>query len=95
MVPSRRRDVISRVCASLIGGYIAASLVSMLIARFLPLPASSATTIGMLCVPFLYLVTILWAFSARSPSQGWLGIGGVSAFAAAMVWASISIGGRL
>jgi len=93
--PRRKRDVASRVCASFFGGYAAASAVSMLLARVTPLPKADATTAAILLTPILYLVAILWAFSAASPSRAWAVLVTITALAGGVTYAFILVGGRL
>lgn len=92
--PTRKRDVASRICAALFGGYIAASACSMLLARVMPLSKAGATAMGILSTPILYLAAILWAFSAPSPSRAWLVLGVVALIAGGLAWGLILVGGR-
>ena len=92
--PARKRDVASRVCAALIGGYVAVSAVSMLLARVVPLPKAGATTTAILSTPILFVAVILWAFSARSPSRAWLVLVVVTLIAGGTTWGLIIVGGR-
>ena len=68
----RRRDIASRLCAAVFGGYVAAAALSLLLARVLPMSKSGATATAILSTPVLFLAAILWAFAARSPSRAWL-----------------------
>jgi len=92
---SRRRDIASRVCAALLGGYVVASVLSMLVARVLPFAAPTATAVALLVAPLLYLAAILWVFAVKSLARGWLGIGVVTVLSGMLVWESIRMGGRL
>ncbi len=91
---TRKRDVASRLCAALFGGYVAASTFSMLVARLVPLPKAGATTMAILTTPILYSATILWAFSARSPSRAWLVLIAVTLLAGGLTWGLIIVRGR-
>jgi len=93
--PLRKRDVASRVCAAFLGGYAAASAVSMLLARVMPLPKADATTAAILLTPILYLVAILWAFSTASPSRAWAVLVAITVIAGGITYAFILMGGRL
>lgn len=93
--PLRKRDVASRVCAAFFGGYGAASTVSMLLARVMPLAKADATTVAILLTPILYLLAILWAFSAASPSRAWAVLVAITVIAGGMTYAFILMGGRL
>jgi hypothetical protein len=91
---ARKRDVASRVCAALIGGYVAVSAVSMLLARVVPLPKAGSTTTAILSTPILFVAVILWAFSAHSPSRAWLVLVVVTLIAVGTTWGLIVVGGR-
>ncbi len=91
---SRKRDIVSRVCAALIGGYFAASASSMLLARVVPLPKDGATATAILSTPILYLVAIIWAFSAPSPSRAWVILVVVALIAGGLTWCLVIVGGR-
>jgi hypothetical protein len=92
--PLRKRDVVSRVCAALFGGYAAAAALSALLARLLPLSRASATTTALLLTALLYLGAILWAFAAKSPSRAWTVLGAIALAAGALTWGLIVWGGR-
>ncbi|WP_063922932.1 DUF3649 domain-containing protein [Cupriavidus basilensis] len=92
--PLRKREVISRVCAAIFGGYAATAALAVLLARLLPLPKASATTAAILSTALLYLCAILWAFAARSPSRVWAVLGTVALVAGALSWRLIAWGGR-
>jgi hypothetical protein len=92
--PMRKRDVTSRVCAALFGGYAAASVLSMLLARVIPLAKPDATTTAVLSTAILYLVAILWAFAAPSPSRAWLVLIAIIVIAGGLTFGLIMLGGR-
>ncbi|SKC74406.1 DUF3649 domain-containing protein [Paraburkholderia hospita] len=92
--PLRKRDVVSRICAALFGGYAAAAALSVLLARLLPLSKPNATTVAIMAIALLYLGAMLWAFAARSPSRAWAVLVVVALAASALSWALIAWGGR-
>lgn len=92
--PPRKRDVVSRVCAAIFGGYVAAAALSVLLARLLPLAKASAVTTAIMATPLLYLAAILWAFAARSPSRAWAGQGIVTVVAGFLGAGLIAWGGH-
>lgn len=92
--PLRNRDIVSRVCAAIFGGYAAAASLSVLVARMLPLTKANATTTAILCNPMLYLGAILWAFRARSPSRAWAVLGAVALAAGVLSFGLIALGAR-
>lgn len=90
----RARDVVSRICAAIFGGYVAASALSVLVARLLPLQKVGATTTAILLTAPLYLCVILSAFAARSPSRAWVIVSTVAVAAGASSWGIIAWSGR-
>ncbi|ADV83675.1 DUF3649 domain-containing protein [Terriglobus saanensis] len=91
---ARKKDVTSRVCAALFGGYFAGTAFSMLVARLVPLAKVEATTTAILCTPILYVAAILWAFSARSPSRAWLVLILIAVIAGGLTLGLIIVKGR-
>ncbi|PYE19839.1 uncharacterized protein DUF3649 [Paraburkholderia silvatlantica] len=89
-----KRDVVSRVCAAIFGGYVVATALSVLLARLLPLSKASAVTAAIMVTPVLYLAAMLWAFAARSPSRAWVGQGIVTLVAGLLAAGLIAWGGR-
>jgi len=92
--PLRKRDVVSRVCAAIFGGYVAAAALSVLLARLLPLSKASAVTTAIMVTPLLYLAAMLWAFAARSPSRAWAGLGTTALVASVLGAGLIAWGSR-
>ena len=92
--PLRTRDVVSRICAALFGGYAAAAALSVLLARLLPLSKPNTTTAAIMATALLYLGAMLWAFAARSPSRAWAVLVAVALAASALSWGLIAWGGR-
>lgn len=64
----------SRVVAAIGGGYLLASLMSIVVARVVPLPHASAVMTGMLLSFLFYACAALWVFAARSARAAWLGL---------------------
>jgi len=66
--------IASRVVAAILGGYIFASIVALLLARILPVPAADALMVALLMSFLLYALAVLWVFAARTASLAWLGL---------------------
>jgi len=90
----RKRDVISRVCSAIFGGYAATVALGVLLARLLPLSKVGATVTAILSTALLYLCAILWAFAARSPLRAWVVLGFVALGAGTLSWGLIAWGGH-
>jgi uncharacterized membrane protein YccF (DUF307 family) len=67
-------SVASRVIAAIGGGYLLASLMSVVVARALPLPQATAVMTGMLLSFLFYASSALWVFAARTATRAWLGL---------------------
>lgn len=67
-------SVVSRVVAAIGGGYLLASLLSIVVVRAMPLPHASAVMTGMLLSFLFYACAALWVFAARSARAVWLGL---------------------
>lgn len=67
-------SVVSRVVAAIGGGYLLASLMSIVVVRAMPLPHPSAVMTGMLLSFLFYAGAALWVFAARSARAAWLGL---------------------
>ena len=74
VVTSNQWSVVSRVVAAIGGGYLLASLMSIVVARVAPLPHASAVMTGMLLSFLFYACAALWVFAARSARAAWLGL---------------------
>jgi ABC-type multidrug transport system fused ATPase/permease subunit len=77
-----RLAVTSRCLAALLGGYLLAAMVGVLLSQWLPLPKAEAVQIGMMSSFLFYLGAFIWAFATHSAWRAWLGIlvpGGVLA----------------
>ncbi|RMO78005.1 hypothetical protein ALQ33_03244 [Pseudomonas syringae pv. philadelphi] len=82
-----RLAVTSRALAAILAGYLLASLVSVCIAQWLPIPRAEAVVIGMMFSFLAYLGAVLWCFACRSAVQAWAGVLAPCAVLGA-VWAS-------
>lgn len=78
--------IAARVLAAIVGGYGLASLMSIVLARLLPLPHASAVMIGMLASFLFHACCALWAFAARTTLAAWLGLVVPGVFLALAAW---------
>jgi|SRR5699024_10751588 len=87
-------QVSARVAAALPGGYVAAVLATMLLARVLPMPRTEASMAATLASFAVYAAIALWAFAARSAVRLWLWLLAAMAALGTATWLSILTGGR-
>lgn len=81
-------NVMSRVVAALLGGYVLAAVFSVA-ALALPVAPSEAVLLGMLGSFLLYAGAAVWVFAVRSAARAWAGLGVAALIllpAAAWVW---------
>jgi hypothetical protein len=79
-------SIVARVGAAVGGGYVVASLLSILVARVLRLPHPTAVMTGMLLSFLFYACAALWVFSARTARRAWLGLAVPGALIALLIW---------
>ena len=63
--------VILRVIAAVAVGYGLAALVTILLARHLPMPARDATQAGVMAGFVVHGGVVIWAFAARTTLRAW------------------------
>ncbi|MBX8551670.1 DUF3649 domain-containing protein [Pseudomonas cichorii] len=71
---SYRLAVASRALAAIFAGYLLASVTSICIAQWLPIPRAEAVITGMMLSFLVYLVAVLWCFACRTAVQAWVGV---------------------
>ncbi|GFM53076.1 DUF3649 domain-containing protein [Pseudomonas capsici] len=71
---SYRLAVTSRVLAAIFAGYLLASVTSICVAQWLPVPRAEAVITGMMLSFLVYLVAVLWCFACRTAMQAWVGV---------------------
>jgi hypothetical protein len=86
VLASKQWSVVSRVVAAIGGGYLLASLTSIVVARITPLPYPSAVMTGMLLSFLFYACAALWVFAARTARVAWLGLIVPAALLALVAW---------
>lgn len=66
--------IFTRCIAAIIGGYVLANCLSILLAIILPIPKPDAVVVGYLLIFVIYAGAIIWAFSAKTTFKAWLGL---------------------
>ncbi|PHV31854.1 hypothetical protein CSQ94_18565 [Janthinobacterium sp. BJB312] len=69
-----RLGVASRSVAAIVGGYVLAALVTMLLSVSLPMARSEAVMTATLLSFAIYTCAVLWVFATRSALRAWLGL---------------------
>ncbi|MBA1229609.1 DUF3649 domain-containing protein [Pseudomonas viridiflava] len=69
-----RLAVASRALAAIFAGYLLASIISMCITQWLPMPRAEAVVTGMMLSFLVYMVAVLWCFACRTALQAWVGV---------------------
>ena len=73
--PNRyRREIAVRVLAAVLGGYVLANVVAVIIPFLVPLSTSSAVMTSLLLSFAIYTAAVLWVFSVKSVHRAWLGL---------------------
>lgn len=81
-----RLAITSRALAAILAGYLLASVGSMCLAQWLPMPRAEAVVTSMLLSFSIYLIAVLWCFACRTAWRAWLGLLAPSAMLGA-AWA--------
>ena len=66
--------VASRSVAAIVGGYVLAALVTMLLSVSLPMARSEAVMTATLLSFAIYTCAVMWVFATRSALRAWLGL---------------------
>ena len=80
-----RLDVATRSVAAIVGGYVLAALVTMLLSVSLPMARSEAVMTATLLSFALYTCAVMWVFATRSALRAWLGLAIPAAVIAAIL----------
>jgi hypothetical protein len=83
-VASPASQVLQRIVAAAIGGYVLAAAASACLSYALPMPRADATLTGMLVSFLIYVGVILWVFAARSLQRLWWQLGATTVVFAAL-----------
>ncbi len=78
--------IIARVMAAILGGYILANLISMLLSYLLPVTQAQAVLTSMLASYAIYAAVVMWVFSVKTATKAWAGLLITSALMATMVF---------
>ena len=66
--------IISRGIAAIIGGYVLANLVVILLSYWLPMPQPERVMTSMLGSFAIYAAAIMWVFSTKTATKAWAGL---------------------
>ena len=80
-----RLGVASRSVAAIVGGYVLAALVTMLLSVSLPMARSEAVMTATLLSFAIYTCAVMWVFATRSALRAWLGLAIPAAVIAAIL----------
>ena len=69
-----RLGVASRSVAAIVGGYVLAALVTMLLSVSLPMARSEAVMTATLLSVTIYTCAVLWVFATGTALRAWLGL---------------------
>ncbi len=85
--------VFSRVLAALIGGYVLATVASMLISQLFggSVGQYQAIHIGLMLSFLIYACAAMWVFSVSSAKHAWLGLFKLNIILLALTWAFILV----
>ncbi|WBY07157.1 ketohydroxyglutarate aldolase [Sphingomonas sp. 7/4-4] len=81
-----RGNVAARTLAGTIGAYAIAALFGAALARTLPLERLDATVVATLLAFLVAPAVTVWAYLARGPGRAVVGVIGLAALLAAIVW---------
>ena len=81
-----RLAVLSRIVAAVLGGYVFATSVAILLSRAIPLPRAESALTGQLLGFVLYACAVVWAFAAKRAQWAWGGLLIVSLACGAVAW---------
>lgn len=86
MIPSRF-SIAARALTAVIGGYLLANAVSILLSYALyGIGRTEAVMIGLLFSFSFYTLAAIWVFAVRSPMKACLGVWGMALVCSALVW---------
>lgn len=80
-----RLGVASRSVAAIVGGYVLAALVTMLLSVSLPMARSEAVMTATLLSFVIYTCVVMWVFATGSALRAWLGLAIPAAVIAAIL----------
>lgn len=75
---SSASQIIQRVAAAAIGGYVLAAAVSACLSYVLPMSRADATLTGLLVSFLIYVAVVMWVFAAHSLQRLWWQLGGAT-----------------
>lgn len=67
-----RISVLSRTLAAVLGGYVSATLLGIVLSEALPGPRADTVTVAMMSSFAVHAATALWMFSVRTAGRAWI-----------------------
>jgi hypothetical protein len=79
LAPAKHRyqatySIVSRVIAAIIGGYVLANLIAILLSHLLPMSQPEAVMVSMLCSFAVYAAVAMWVFTTKTATKSWVGL---------------------
>ena len=74
VTPRNHLPLFSRIVAAIVGGYLLASIATVLLSFILPASLPEAVLGATLLSFAIYTAAIIWVFAARSATRAWLGL---------------------
>lgn len=69
-----RLDVLSRVIAASVGGYVLCNLTNLALSIVLPVPQYQGLLFAMMISFIFYTLAIIWVFAVKTAAKAWLGL---------------------
>lgn len=69
-----RLEVLSRVIAASVGGYVLCNLANLALSIILPVPQYQGLLFAMMISFVFYTLAIIWVFAVRTATKAWLGL---------------------
>ena len=83
-------NVLSRVLAAVVGGYILSAMCAVSLSRALPvmtsMDSSEAVLVGTMMSFAIYVTAIVWVFSTSGARGAWIGLTAVTLMVGAAPW---------
>ncbi|MCG8355680.1 MAG: DUF3649 domain-containing protein [Kiloniellales bacterium] len=69
-----RIDVLSRIAAAVVGGYVLSAATAVCLALLLPMMRSEAVLTGTMTSFIVYVGVAIWVFAVSSAGRAWIGL---------------------
>lgn len=84
--------IVSRVIAAIVGGYVAANLLSVCVSYLLPTSQASGVMTGMLLSFVIYTAVVIWVFAVKTTCQVWIGLLSLCVASTALIFVVLPAG---